>query len=67
MTHVSFRGAQEGVTALLGRQIDVVADTQSWRPNVETGELRLLSVSFRDRLPSFREPPRSANWATTWW
>ena len=57
MTHVPFRGSQEGVTALLGRQIDVVADAQSWRPNVETGELRLLSVWTRDRLPSFPDVP----------
>ncbi len=57
MTHIPFRGAQEGVTALLGKQIDVVADAQSWRPNVETGELRLLSVWTRDRLPSFPDAP----------
>ncbi|GGC32639.1 hypothetical protein GCM10011504_08570 [Siccirubricoccus deserti] len=57
MTHIPFRGAQEGVTALLGRQIDVVADAQSWRPNVESGELRLLSVWTRDRLASFPEAP----------
>jgi tripartite-type tricarboxylate transporter receptor subunit TctC len=57
MTHIPFRGAQEGVTALLGKQIDVVADAQSWRPNVETGELRLLSVWTRERLPSFPDAP----------
>ncbi len=57
MTHIPFRGAQEGVTALLGKQIDVVADAQSWRPNVESGELRLLSVWTRDRLPSFPDAP----------
>jgi tripartite-type tricarboxylate transporter receptor subunit TctC len=57
MTHIPFRGSQEGVTALLGRQIDVVADAQSWRPNVESGELRLLSVWTRDRLPSFPDAP----------
>ncbi len=57
MTHVPFRGSQEGVTALLGKQIDVVADAQSWRPNVESGELRLLSVWTRDRLPSFPDAP----------
>ena len=57
MTHVPFRGAQEGVTALLGKQIDVVADAQSWRPNVETGELRVLSVWTRERLPSFPDAP----------
>jgi tripartite-type tricarboxylate transporter receptor subunit TctC len=30
MTHVPYRGAQEGVTALLGRQITMVADAQAW-------------------------------------
>lgn len=57
MTHIPFRGAQEGVTALLGRQIDVVADAQSWRPNVESGEFRLLSVWTRERLPTFPDAP----------
>jgi Uncharacterized protein conserved in bacteria len=57
MTHIPFRGAQEGVTALLGRQIDVVADAQAWRPNVESGEFRLLSVWTRERLPTFPDAP----------
>lgn len=57
MTHVPFRGAQEGVTALLGKQISMVADAQSWRPQVETGEFRLLSVWTRTRLPSFPNAP----------
>ncbi|NOG73433.1 tripartite tricarboxylate transporter substrate binding protein [Roseicella sp. DB1501] len=57
MTHVPFRGAQEGVTALLGRQIDVVADSAAWRPNVEAGEFRLLSVWTRERLAAFPEAP----------
>jgi len=57
MTHVPFRGAQEGVTALLARQIDVVADAQSWRPQVEKGDFRLLSVWTRERLPSFPDAP----------
>lgn len=57
MTHIPYRGAQEGVTALLGRQIDIVADAQSWRPNVESGELRLLSVWTRERLKSFPDAP----------
>jgi tripartite-type tricarboxylate transporter receptor subunit TctC len=57
MTHVPYRGAQEGVTALLGKQIDIVADAQSWRPNVESGELRLLSVWTRERIRSFPDAP----------
>lgn len=57
MTHVPFRGAQEGVTALLGRQIDCVADAEAWRPNVENGEFRLLSVWTRERLAAFPDAP----------
>jgi tripartite-type tricarboxylate transporter receptor subunit TctC len=57
MTHVPFRGAQEGVTALLGRQIDCVADAQAWRPNVEAGEFRLLCVWTRERLAAFPDAP----------
>jgi len=57
MTHVPMRGAQEGVTALLGKQIDIVADSQSWRPQVETGEFRLLAAWTPNRLPSFPEAP----------
>lgn len=57
MTHVPFRGAQEGVTALLGRQIDMVADAQAWRPQVEKGDFRLLSAWTRTRLPSFPDVP----------
>jgi tripartite-type tricarboxylate transporter receptor subunit TctC len=57
MTHVPMRGAQEGVTALLGRQIDVVAASQAWRPQVENGDFRLLSVWTPTRLPSFPDVP----------
>lgn len=57
MTHVPFRGSQEGVTALLGKQITCVADSASWLPNVEAGEFRLLCVWTRDRLPNFPDVP----------
>lgn len=57
MEHIPTRGAQEGLTMLLGRQIDVVADAQVWRPQVENGDVRLLSVWTPTRLPSFPEAP----------
>ncbi|MDB5378467.1 MAG: tripartite tricarboxylate transporter substrate binding protein [Rubritepida sp.] len=57
MEHIPTRGAQEGVTMLLGRQIDVVADAQSWRPQVESGEFRLLSVWTPTRLGSAPNAP----------
>lgn len=57
MTHVPMRGSQEGVTALLAKQIDVVADSQAWRPQVENGDFRLLSVWTPTRLKSFPDAP----------
>ncbi|MBY0337636.1 MAG: tripartite tricarboxylate transporter substrate binding protein [Acetobacteraceae bacterium] len=57
MEHIPMRGAQEGVTALLGRQIDMMSDAQSWRPQVESGEFRLLSVWTPTRLPSVPAAP----------
>ncbi len=57
MTHIPFRGAQEGVTALLGNQITAVSDAQSWREQVLAGQFRLLSVWTPTRLPAFPDAP----------
>ncbi len=57
MTHVPFRGAQEGVTALLGNQITAVSDASSWREQALAGEFRLLSAWTPTRLPSFPDTP----------
>jgi tripartite-type tricarboxylate transporter receptor subunit TctC len=57
MEHIPTRGATEGVTMLLGRQIDVIADAQAWRPQVENGDFRLLSIWTRARLPTFANAP----------
>ena len=57
MLHIPYRGSQEGVTALLGRQISCVADAASWLPNVEAGELRLLSIWKRERLRAVPDTP----------
>jgi tripartite-type tricarboxylate transporter receptor subunit TctC len=57
MTHIPFRGAQEGVTALLGRQITAVSDASSWREQVLAGQFRLLSVWTPTRLGAFPDSP----------
>jgi hypothetical protein len=57
MEHIPTRGAQEGVTMLLGRQIDMVCDAQSWRPQVESGEFRLLAAWTPTRLGSAPDAP----------
>ncbi|WP_159996240.1 tripartite tricarboxylate transporter substrate binding protein [Roseomonas sp. 18066] len=57
MTHVPFRGSNEGVTALLGGQIDSVADSSAWVPQVEAGQCRLLCVWTAERSKRFPEVP----------
>lgn len=57
LTHVPFRGSNEGVTALLGGQIDSVADSSAWVPQVEGGQCRLLSVWSAERSKRFPEVP----------
>lgn len=57
MLHVPFRGTSENITALLGKQIDVIANSNAWQPAVEAGQLRLLAVWTRSRLRSFPDTP----------
>ncbi|ONG45563.1 hypothetical protein BKE38_26405 [Pseudoroseomonas deserti] len=57
MTHVPFRGSNEGVTALLGGQIDSVADSSAWLPQVEAGQCRLLCVWTAERSKRFPAVP----------
>lgn len=57
MTHVPFRGTTEGVTALLGGQIDSIADSSAWVPQVESGQFRLLSVWSPERAKRFPDVP----------
>ncbi|WP_207540118.1 tripartite tricarboxylate transporter substrate binding protein [Sabulicella rubraurantiaca] len=57
MEHIPMRGAQEGVTALLGRQIDMISDAQAWRPQVENGDFRLLAAWTPTRLASAPNAP----------
>ena len=57
MTHIPYRGAQEGVTALLGRQITAISDSQSWREQVINGDFRLVAAWTPTRLPGFPDVP----------
>lgn len=57
MIHVPFRGTSENITALLARQLDVIANSNAWQPGVEAGQMRLLAVWTRDRLRAFPNVP----------
>lgn len=57
MTHVAFRGASEAVPAVLGGQIDMIADSSVWAGPVEAGQMRLLSVWTAERVARFPNTP----------
>jgi tripartite-type tricarboxylate transporter receptor subunit TctC len=56
-THVPFRGATEGITAVLGGQVSMIADSSAWAPAVEGGQMRLLCVWSAERAARFPNVP----------
>ena len=57
LTHVPFRGANEGVTGVLSGNVDMIADSSTWAGSVEAGQLRLLCVWSAERAPRFPNAP----------
>jgi tripartite-type tricarboxylate transporter receptor subunit TctC len=66
MTHVPYRGTAENITALLARQIDCIANSNSWQPNVEAGQFRLLAVWTRSACAASPTRRRCSSSATAW-
>lgn len=56
-THVPFRGIAENLQALLGGQIDAVADSSGWAQLVQDGKLRLLVTWGEERAKRFPDVP----------
>ena len=56
-THVPFRGVAENMQALLGGQIDAVADSSGWSQLVQDGKLRLLVTWGEARAKRFPDVP----------
>jgi len=57
MLHVPYRGVAETTTALLGGQVDAIADSSGWAPHVEAGRMRLLAVWGDKRAKRFPNVP----------
>ncbi|MFH5926311.1 Bug family tripartite tricarboxylate transporter substrate binding protein [Roseomonas xinghualingensis] len=55
--HVPYKGSSETLTALLGGQVDAVADASTWRPLVEDGQVRLLVTWGAERSPQYPAIP----------
>ena len=50
-THVPYRGSSEGMTAVLAGQVDCIAHSSVWVPQVEVGQMRALCVWSAERVP----------------
>ncbi|MBR0671375.1 tripartite tricarboxylate transporter substrate binding protein [Neoroseomonas soli] len=57
LTHVPYRGSNEAVTAVIGGQVDMVCDSSTWAPFVESGQMRALSVWTAERVQRFANVP----------
>ncbi len=58
MLHVPFRTSPETVTAVLGKQVDVIIDTVSAvLGQVQSGQLKALAVTGKDRFPAVPNVP----------
>jgi len=57
MVHIPYNGAGPLYTALMSKQIDVVADATGWAQLVRDGQFRLLAVWGSQRMPGFPDAP----------
>lgn len=57
LTHVPFKGNAESNAAVLGGHTTLQADSTGWKPLVQAGQLRLLTVWTAERLKDFPDVP----------
>jgi tripartite-type tricarboxylate transporter receptor subunit TctC len=58
MLHVPFRTSPEAISAVLGKQVDVLFDTVSAvLGQVQSGQLKALAVTGKDRFPAVPNVP----------
>lgn len=57
MRHIPYKGGAPALQALLGGQVDMLADSSSWATQVEAGKLRLLATWGEERLKRFANVP----------
>ncbi|ANN77920.1 tripartite tricarboxylate transporter substrate binding protein [Bordetella flabilis] len=54
---IAYKGGAPALQDLLGGQIDMLADSSSWAPQVQAGKLRLLATWGAQRTPRFSNSP----------
>ncbi|HTE92496.1 MAG TPA: tripartite tricarboxylate transporter substrate binding protein, partial [Bradyrhizobium sp.] len=61
MQHVPFRTSPEAITAVLGKQVDVLFDTVlAVLGQVQSGQLKAIAVTTKDRFPIVPDVPAAA-------
>lgn len=61
MLHVPFRTSPEAITAVLGKQVDVLFDTVlAVLGQVQSGQLKAIAVTGKDRFPIVPDVPPAA-------
>ena len=56
-THIPFEGGAPAVSALLGGHVEACSQTTEWKPHVEAGRLKLLTVYGEKRMIDFPNVP----------
>ena len=54
---IAYKGGSAALQDVLGEQVDMLADSSSWAPHVESGKLRLLTTWGEARTPRFKDTP----------
>ena len=54
---IPYKGGSEALAGLMGGQVDVLADSSSWAPQVKAGKLRLLATWGEQRTREFKDVP----------
>ncbi|RYF76210.1 MAG: tripartite tricarboxylate transporter substrate binding protein [Comamonadaceae bacterium] len=54
---IAYKGGAAALQDVMGGQVDLLADSSSWAPQVEAGKLRLLATWGESRPPRFKDAP----------
>lgn len=54
---IAYKGGSAALQDVLAEQVDMLADSSSWAPHVESGKLRLLATWGETRTPRFKDTP----------
>jgi tripartite-type tricarboxylate transporter receptor subunit TctC len=54
---IAYKGGAPALQDTLGGQVDMLVDSSSWAPHVESGKLRLLATWGEQRTPRFKDTP----------